>query len=180
MPKLNKEESRQVLADLEITTLAEITDEWVGRFCSKLHDPIKKAAWIKLLAIVEEFQPEAAKRWANFAKGNKGMLLEFQGAEPWYKQLGALTFTRPFALVQQRFLEWNWRALMKVRKGIDLDPTELIGFQPWPRETGKSSITEWSCIAEGAILRADRRDCGRGRRRHAGAQSDAAVGVRRG
>lgn len=154
MPKLTAAETKQLFAALEITTLSEINEGWVSQFLGKVgKDPVKSAAWQQLLGIVKEFQPEAYAKLNAYAKSNKGMLLEFQGAEPWHKQLGALTFTRDFAPIQKRFLDWNWRALMKVRKGLDLLPTELVGFQPWPRETGKSSITEWACISEGAILR---------------------------
>lgn len=151
--KLTREETRQLFAALEIQSLAEITDPWVGQFLSKLHDPVKKAAWNQLLSIIEEFRPEEYKRLNNFAKNNKGMLLEFQGWERWLKQLGALSFTRDFAPIQRRFWDWNWRALMKTRKGVALEAREMVGFLPWPRETGKSTHVEWACIAEGALLR---------------------------
>src|SRR4051812_24963086 len=117
MPKLTPLETQALFRDLEIQSLAEIDDPWVGQFLTKLSDPIKKAAWEKLLSIVEEFRPEEFKRLSNFAKNNKGMLLEFQGWERWLKQLGAQSFTRDFAPVQKRFWDWNWRTLMKIRKG---------------------------------------------------------------
>jgi len=153
MPKLTREETKTLFAALEIQSLAEITDDWVGQFLSKLNDPVKKAAWNQLLGIIEEFRPEEYKRLNNFAKNNKGMLLEFQGWERWLKTLGAQTFTRDFAPIQKRFWDWNWRALLKIRKNIPLDPKETVGFLPWSRETGKSSTVEWACIAEGALLR---------------------------
>jgi len=153
MPKLTREETQTLFRALEISSLSEIDDDWVGQFLSKLNDPVKKAAWNQLLGIIEEFRPEEYKRLNNFAKNNKGMLLEFQGWERWLKTLGAQTFTRDFAPIQKRFWDWNWRALLKIRKNVPLDPKEMVGFLPWSRETGKSSVTEWACIAEGALLR---------------------------
>lgn len=154
MPKLNAAQTQQLFADLEIKSLSEITGEWVGQFLQKVAgNPAKQAAWALLLECVKEVNPEFYKKLIAVGNANKGMLLELQGAEPWHKRLGALTFTRPFAPIQKRFLDWNWNALMKVRRNIELEPEEYVGFLPWPRETGKSSIVEWACIAEGAILR---------------------------
>lgn len=96
---------------------------------------------------------ELACKLASLSKQNKGAALEAQGWETWLRTLGAATFTRPFAPVQQRFWEWNWEVLRKVRAGIALEPKETVGFLPWSRETGKSSVVEWACIAEGALLR---------------------------
>jgi len=75
------------------------------------------------------------------------------GYEHWLKKLGAHTFTREFAPIQRRFWEWNWGALMKIRRGQPLEKREKVGFLPWPRMTGKSSNVEWACICEGALLR---------------------------
>ncbi len=86
-------------------------------------------------------------------KPSKSAQLEKQGWEVWLRTLGAATFTRPLAPIQQKFWEWNWEVLQKLRKGQPLDPRELVGFLPHSRETGKSSNVEWACIAEGALLK---------------------------
>ncbi len=84
---------------------------------------------------------------------SKGETLEAQGPEVWHKTLGAATFTRPFAPIQSRFLSWNWAIIQKIRAGIPLEEEETVGFLPWPRETGKSSIIEWAAIMEGCLLK---------------------------
>lgn len=86
-------------------------------------------------------------------KPSKSAQLERQGWEVWLKTLGAATFTREFAPIQRRFWEWNWKIIHKIRQGIPLEEEETVGFLPWPRETGKSSIVEWACIMEGAMLK---------------------------
>jgi hypothetical protein len=102
---------------------------------------------------LREIQKEVLRiRASGQFRPSKGALLERQGWETWLKTLGAATFTRDFAPIQRRFWEWNWKALQKILAGIPLEPRELVGFEPWSRETGKSSHVEWACIAEGALL----------------------------
>ena len=150
MAKLSREESLQLLADLGIRSLAEINDDWINTFFPQTyHDPVKLKAWSKLEAILRTHAPADYKRLV----ANKGMFLELQGWEPWLRRLGAQSFTREFAPLQRRFWDWNWNCLAKLRKGITLDPREMVGFLPWSRETGKSTNTEWACIAEGALLK---------------------------
>lgn len=102
---------------------------------------------------LKQINPEGYEKLKKFLAANKGEPLEAMGYERWLKRLGAQTFTRPFASVQHKFWEWNWRCLMKVREGIPLEEKEMVGFLPWSRETGKSSVVEWSCILEGALLK---------------------------
>ncbi len=102
----------------------------------------------------EEIQIEAIRLRARYARPpSKATLLERQGGEVWLKTLGPTTFTRDFAPIQKRFIEWNWNIIQKIRQGIPLEEEETVGFLPWPRETGKSSIVEWACIMEGALLK---------------------------
>lgn len=118
------------------------------RIC--LFTPEQRARWD---ANLKSTNPEGYKKLVQYLAHNKGAVDEALGGEHWLKKLGALTFTRPFAPIQKRFIEWNWGALQKVQDKIPLDQRETVGFLPWPRETGKSSIVEWACIAEGCLLK---------------------------
>lgn len=97
--------------------------------------------------------PEGYKQLNLYLKSHPGALHEAQGYEHLLRRLGQQTFTRPFAPIQHRFWQWNWNALQKVQDKESLEPREKVGFLPWPRETGKSSTVEWSCILEGALLK---------------------------
>jgi hypothetical protein len=123
-------------------------NEILRRIC--LFTPEQRAKWDTNL---KASNPEGYEKLAKYLKANKGAVDEAMGGEHWLKKLGALTFTRPFAPIQKKFIEWNWNALQKVQDKIPLEPRETVGFLPWPRETGKSSIVEWACIAEGCLLK---------------------------
>lgn len=122
----------------------------------------------ELLRKLQDFSPEKRQQWeekfkrnnsegyqkfALYLKAHPGALHESQGYEHLLRRLGHQTFTRPFSPVQHKFWEWNWNALQKVQDHEQLEPREKVGFLPWPRETGKSSTVEWSCILEGALLK---------------------------
>ena len=107
----------------------------------------------KAIGLLQERHPEEYKQLTAYFKANKGAVDEALGGEHWLRKLGALTFTRPFAPIQKRFIEWNWKALLKVRAKQPLEQRETVGFLPWPRETGKSSLVEWACIMEGCLLK---------------------------
>lgn len=107
-------------------------------------------------AVLEKLKidnPDGYAKLNTYFKANPGAVHEAQGYEHWLRFLGSHTFTRPFAPIQHRFWEWNWSCLMKLQDDLPLTPKELVGFEPWSRETGKSSNVEWACIAEGALLR---------------------------
>lgn len=104
-------------------------------------------------ARLKQESPEGYKKLNLYLKSHPGALHEAQGYEHLLRRLGQQTFTRPFAPIQHRFWEWNWNALQKVQDKEPLEPREKVGFLPWPRETGKSSTVEWSCVLEGALLK---------------------------
>ncbi len=115
-----------------------------------LYSPEKKAEWDRRL---KSTNPEGHQKLVEYLARNKGAVDEALGGEHWMKKLGASTFTRPFAPIQKRFIQWNWDAIQNVQDRNPLQPRDGVGFLPWPRETGKSSIVEWACIAEGCLLK---------------------------
>lgn len=120
---------------------------------SAANDPRKLAAWDILFEEMERIDPAYCKRLVASLKV-KSTTLEMMGWERWLKTLGPHTFTRPMDGPPDyvRFWNWNWRTVMKCRRGEALLPKEKVGFIPWSRETGKSSSVEWSAILEGAVL----------------------------
>lgn len=97
--------------------------------------------------------PDDYKRLQLYLKQNPAAPLEAMGYEHWLKRLGPHSFFRPLAPIQHKFWQWNWSALQKVLDNEQLAEREKIGFLPWSREVGKSTHVEWSCIAEGALLK---------------------------
>lgn len=152
MQKLTPEESRQLFRDLGITSLADMTDEWTGWILSQLHDPVRLAAWNKLLDVLQAFDPEGYQRFSNFAYANKGMALEFQGFEKWLYTVGPHSFTGEMSEFHRDFWQWYWPATQRQRAGKPMDLEDLTYFAIWGRGLGKSTNAEWLAIAEGCLI----------------------------
>lgn len=133
----------------------EEADAYLGSILqAAANDPEKLKAWDIFFTEMNRIDPALCKQLVA-ALRVKSATLEMMGYEKWLKTLGPKTFTRPMTGPPEyvAFWEWNWRSLMKRRRGEPLLPKEKVGFVPWTREAGKSSSVEWSAIAEGAIIR---------------------------
>lgn len=97
--------------------------------------------------------PEGYEKLSQYFKLNRGAVDEALGYDHWLHKLGHQSFTIPFAPVHREFWKWNWEVLMKIRDGVELDPTDFVAFIPWSRDYGKSTVVEWAAIAEGAMLK---------------------------
>ena len=101
----------------------------------------------------ERCSPEERKQFADYFTQNKGLASEAQGYEFWLRKFGPHTFTGSFAPFHHAFWQWYWPIALKLRRGESLDPNDLVALLPWSRDTGKSSHSEWSAIAEGCLVR---------------------------
>lgn len=101
-----------------------------------------------VLATLKERDAQLYDDLDKFFRANPGAVHEALGHKHWLMKLGAQTFTRAFAPIQDRFWEWNWNALQKVQEGLPLEPRELVGFLPWPRETGKCLARDTEVLRE--------------------------------
>ncbi len=152
MPKLNLEESRQLLRDLELKSVADLTDEWISIFLGKLADPVKLAAWNKLLDLTKEFDPNGYARLNAHAAAHRGFHLEYQGFEKWLMALGPHTFTGEFSDFHKDIWDWYWPTTLRQRAGKAIDLEDITYLAIWGRGLGKSSNSEWLAIAEGALV----------------------------
>jgi len=107
----------------------------------------------KALSIIQETNPEAYVKFDNFFKANKGWADEALGYEHWLRKFGPHTFTGTFAWFHHAFWQWYWPIALQVQDGFQPDLNDLVCLLPWSRDTGKSSHSEWSAIAEGALIR---------------------------
>jgi hypothetical protein len=107
----------------------------------------------KGLKIFEERYPEEGKELAAYFAQNKGIAFEAQGYEYWLRHFGPHSFTGSFAPFHHSFWQWHWPIAQRLRAGQPLDPNDLVALMPWARDTGKSTVSEWAAIVEGALVR---------------------------
>lgn len=150
--KLTREEAKELFSGLGIASLSDMTDDWTGWILSQLHDPVRLAAWNKLLDIVETVNPVEYQRLSNFAKANKGILLEYQGYEKWLYTVGPHSFTGEMSDFHRDFWDWYWPITQKQRAGKPMNLEDLTYFAIWGRGLGKSTNAEWLAIAEGCLI----------------------------
>lgn len=107
----------------------------------------------RALANFQRLDPELYGKLTRYLNANRGFIDEAQGSEHWLRKFGPHTFTGSFASFHTDFWSWYWPLAVKLRQGKELDSNDLVALLPWPRDSGKSSHSEWSAIAEGCLVR---------------------------
>jgi len=151
--RLSPEESRQLLRDLELNNLSEMTPAWTEALLRDVTtNPIKMAAWEKLLGLLKEANPEYYAKLARHTSQNSGVILELRGYVEWLQTLGPHTFTGDFSEFHKDMWDWFWPATLQQRSGKKLDLEDITYLAIWGRGLGKSSNSEWLAIAEGCLV----------------------------
>lgn len=114
---------------------------------------LPKAESTARLKWIETNLPDAFKEIQTHLTQNPGLPDEIRGYEHWLRKFGPHTFTGSFSWFHSAFWEWYWPIALQVQDDIQPDLNDLVCLIPWSRDTGKSSHSEWSAIAEGALIK---------------------------